>query len=82
MDTQPAAGCPSWIARLFPSYSIPDVVSFRFGKLLGINSVVLKEESPWIEYFYRSVVPEQHFIPFNKDNVLQVGRVNDGVSRS
>jgi hypothetical protein len=27
--------------------------SCRFGKLLGTNSVVLKETSPWIEYYYR-----------------------------
>ncbi|GAX81466.1 hypothetical protein CEUSTIGMA_g8895.t1 [Chlamydomonas eustigma] len=46
--------------------------SCRFGKLLQINSLVLKEESTWIEYYYRSVKPGVHFISFNKDNVLKV----------
>ncbi|EFJ45679.1 hypothetical protein VOLCADRAFT_94091 [Volvox carteri f. nagariensis] len=46
--------------------------SCRLGKLLGTNSVVLKETTPWIEYYYRSLKPEVHFVPFNKDNVLEV----------
>lgn len=29
--------------------------SARFGKLLGINSATLKEDSQWIEYYYRWV---------------------------
>lgn len=44
--------------------------SCRFGKLLQINSVVLKEESNWIEYYYRSVTPNIHYVSFNKDNVV------------
>ncbi|EFJ50044.1 hypothetical protein VOLCADRAFT_89007 [Volvox carteri f. nagariensis] len=46
--------------------------SSRLGKLLVTNSVVLKEDSVWIEYYYRSLVPNVHYVPFNKDNVLQV----------
>uniref|UniRef100_A0A7R9YW00 Glycosyl transferase CAP10 domain-containing protein n=1 Tax=Chlamydomonas euryale TaxID=1486919 RepID=A0A7R9YW00_9CHLO len=46
--------------------------SCRFGKLLQTNSVVLKEESRWIEYYYRSVHAGTHFYSFTKDNVLQV----------
>ncbi|GIM13269.1 hypothetical protein Vretimale_16410 [Volvox reticuliferus] len=46
--------------------------SSRLGKLLGINSVVVKEDSLWIEYYYRSLVPNTHYVPFNKDNVLEV----------
>ena len=35
--------------------------SSRLGHLLGINSVVLKERSPWIEYYYPALkVGEDH----------------------
>ena len=47
------------------------------GKLLQVNSIVVKEESSWIEYYYRSVIPPQDnktiLFQFNQDNVLQVG---------
>eukprot|EP00198_Chlamydomonas_reinhardtii_P001116 XP_001690451.1 predicted protein [Chlamydomonas reinhardtii] len=61
--------------------------SCRLGKLMGTNSVVLKETTEWIEYYYRyaeracrvgprrchrSLQPGTHFVPFTKDNVLQV----------
>ncbi|KXZ53929.1 hypothetical protein GPECTOR_6g847 [Gonium pectorale] len=46
--------------------------SCRLGKLMGTDSVVLKETTPWIEYYYRSLRPDVHFVPFVKDNVLQV----------
>ncbi|GIL52125.1 hypothetical protein Vafri_8051 [Volvox africanus] len=46
--------------------------SCRLGKLLGTNSVVLKETTPWIEYYYRSLEPNVHFVPFTKDDVLEV----------
>ncbi|KXZ50187.1 hypothetical protein GPECTOR_17g824 [Gonium pectorale] len=71
--------------RLSKSVSIPDharwryifhtdgiTASSRLGKVLAINSVVLKEESHWIEYWYRSLIPNVHYVPFNKENVLQV----------
>ncbi|GFR51764.1 hypothetical protein Agub_g14220 [Astrephomene gubernaculifera] len=37
--------------------------SNRFAKLLGVNSVVLKEDSPYIGHFYRSVHPYEHYLP-------------------
>jgi len=46
--------------------------SCRFGKLLQTNSVVLKEESPWIEYYYRSVQAGKQYVAFTKDTVMQV----------
>ena len=46
--------------------------SCRFGKLLQTNSIVLKEESNWIEYYYRSVKPGVHYVSFNRDQVLDV----------
>lgn len=36
--------------------------------------MVLKEQSPLIEYYYRSVKPNIHYVPFTKDDALQVGR--------
>ena len=38
-------------------------VAGRFAKLLHTNSVVLKEESPWVEYFYYSLQPGVHYLP-------------------
>ncbi|KAG2442031.1 hypothetical protein HYH02_009823 [Chlamydomonas schloesseri] len=46
--------------------------SCRLGKLMGTNSVVLKETTEWIEYYYRSLKAGTHFVPFTKDDVLQV----------
>lgn len=46
--------------------------SCRFGKLLQTNSVVLKEASQWIEFYYRSVKPMEHYVEFTKKNVMQV----------
>ncbi|GFR49388.1 hypothetical protein Agub_g11440 [Astrephomene gubernaculifera] len=37
--------------------------SNRFAKLLGTNSVVLKEESAYIGHFYRSVQAYEHYLP-------------------
>lgn len=36
--------------------------SERFAKLLHANSVVLKEESHWSEYFYAALVPGKHYL--------------------
>ena len=44
--------------------------SSRLGHLLGLNSVVLKEKSPWIEYFYRALDPGQDHILFETHNLL------------
>ncbi|KAG2484682.1 hypothetical protein HYH03_016511 [Edaphochlamys debaryana] len=49
-----------------------NTASSRLGKLLAINSVVLKEDSAWIEHYYRSVVPYTHVVPFTASNVLEV----------
>ena len=46
--------------------------SCRFGKLLQVNSVVLKEDSDWIEFYYRSVKPHVHYVPFTRDNAIRV----------
>ena len=35
--------------------------SFRFSRLLMCNSLVLKEASPWHEYFYRGLQPGVHY---------------------
>ncbi|KAG2489619.1 hypothetical protein HYH03_011899 [Edaphochlamys debaryana] len=38
--------------------------SSRLAKLLTVNSVVIKQASPWIEWYYRSLYPQVHYIPF------------------
>lgn len=40
------------------------VAQTRLAKVLLSNSVVLKEDSEWIEYYYRSLVPWNHYAPF------------------
>ncbi|GFH29433.1 CAP10 domain-containing protein, partial [Haematococcus lacustris] len=45
--------------------------SCRFGKLLGVNSVIVKEDSPWVEYYYRALSPGQHYLTFTKDSAWQ-----------
>ena len=39
--------------------------SSRLGHLLGINSVVLKERSPWIEYYYPALKEGEDHLEFN-----------------
>ncbi|KAF6255964.1 hypothetical protein COO60DRAFT_1461903, partial [Scenedesmus sp. NREL 46B-D3] len=42
-------------------------LKFRWTRLVKVmlaNSVVIKEESDWIEYYYRSLKPWQHYAPF------------------
>ncbi|KAG2498457.1 hypothetical protein HYH03_003711 [Edaphochlamys debaryana] len=38
--------------------------SSRLAQLLALNSVVLKQASPWIEWYYRSLVPNVHYVSF------------------
>ena len=38
--------------------------SSRLGHLLGINSVVLKEKSPWIEYYYPALKEGEDHLEF------------------
>ncbi|GFR46059.1 hypothetical protein Agub_g7529, partial [Astrephomene gubernaculifera] len=48
--------------------------SSRLAKLLSMNSVVLKQTSPWIEWYYRSLVPGTHYVSFwnhHRTDVLQ-----------
>lgn len=41
--------------------------SSRFGDLLCYNSVVLKVEPKFVEYFYQDLVPWKHYIPIKND---------------
>ena len=43
--------------------------SCRLGHLLGINSVVLKERSPWIEYYYRALKEGEDHLGFEVDGI-------------
>lgn len=35
--------------------------------LLAGDSVVLKQESPFFEHFYKDLVPYVHYVPFKRD---------------
>jgi len=41
--------------------------STRLVKLLTLGSVVLKQDSPYMEYFYRNLRPYEHFVPVSRD---------------
>ncbi|KAG2495608.1 hypothetical protein HYH03_006208 [Edaphochlamys debaryana] len=49
--------------------------SSRLSKLLALNSVVLKQASPHVEWYYRSLLPNVHYLPFwdhGRDDILCV----------
>ena len=48
--------------------------SWRLAKLLATNSVVLKYESDEVEYYYRSLRPGRHYIPFKLASLLPLLR--------
>lgn len=50
------------------------VAATRLAKLLGMNSVVLKETSPWIEYYNRATLPGVHFAAFDMSNITDAVR--------
>jgi len=55
----------------------------RFSSLLHSNSVVLKQQSPWFEFFYRALRPYEHYIPISASledvfDVVEWLKSNDG----
>lgn len=43
------------------------VAAYRFPYLMAGTGVVLKQESPYYEFFYRDLEPLVHYIPFKRD---------------
>ncbi|KAK6632466.1 Protein O-glucosyltransferase 2 [Polyplax serrata] len=43
------------------------VAAYRLPFLLAGDSVVLKQDSPYYEHFYKELVPYVHYMPFKKD---------------
>jgi len=43
------------------------VAAYRFPYLLAGNAVVFKQESPFYEHFYKSLIPNEHYIPFKRN---------------
>lgn len=73
------------------SYTIADHARFKFllsldgntfssrlAKLLHTNSVVLKEESPWREYFYAALTPGVHYLPIFNTSLFDLFDVQLG----
>ena len=48
------------------------VAAYRFPFLLSGNSVVLKQKSPYHEFFYPLLIPDFHFISFGNEGFLKV----------
>lgn len=43
------------------------VASYRLPYLLAGDSVVLKQDSPYFEHFYKDLIPNVHYVPFKRD---------------
>lgn len=43
------------------------MAAYRLPYLLGGNSLVFKQNSPFYEHFYYKLVPNKHFVPFKRD---------------
>lgn len=43
------------------------VAAYRLPYLLAGNSVVLRQDSPYYEHFYKDLRPFEHYIPFKRD---------------
>lgn len=52
------------------------VAAYRMPYLLGGDSVVFKQESPYYEHFYKKLIPMEHFIPFKRDLSDLVEKIN------
>lgn len=48
------------------------VAAYRLPYLLAGNSVVLKQDSPYYEHYYRELQPFVHFVPFHRDPKLDL----------
>ena len=48
------------------------VAAYRLPYLLAGNSVVLKQDSPYYEHYYRDLQPFVHFVPFHRDPKLDL----------
>jgi len=46
--------------------------SSRFADLLCMNSVVIKVEPRWMDYFYSELQPWVHYVPANMSNLVEV----------
>ena len=43
------------------------VAAYRLPYLIAGDSVVLKQDSPFYEHFYKDMKPYEHYIPFKRD---------------
>lgn len=43
------------------------VAAYRLPYLLAGDSLLMKQESPFYEHFYKKLVPFEHYVPFKKD---------------
>lgn len=43
------------------------VAAYRFPFLLGGDSLVFKQDSPYYEHFYSKLTPYKHYVPIKRD---------------
>lgn len=43
------------------------VAAYRLPYLLAGDSLLMKQDSPFYEHFYKKMIPNEHFVPFKRD---------------
>ncbi|KAG2426111.1 hypothetical protein HYH02_014866 [Chlamydomonas schloesseri] len=61
---KPAVPIPQWSRYKWLLNLEGVVAAYRLSQLMTVNSLVLFQRVPYIEYFYRSIQPWQHYVPF------------------
>ncbi|KAI4497223.1 hypothetical protein M0802_007707 [Mischocyttarus mexicanus] len=61
------------------------VAAYRFPYLLAGDSLILKQESKYYEYFYNDIIPETHYISVKRDlsdlvDKIKWAKKNDGIA--
>ncbi|XP_064640507.1 protein O-glucosyltransferase 2-like isoform X2 [Lineus longissimus] len=62
------------------------VAAYRLPYLLAGDAVVFKQDSPYYEYFYKDLIPHEHYIPIKRDisdvlDKIQWAKDNDEEAR-
>ncbi|GMS98480.1 hypothetical protein PENTCL1PPCAC_20655, partial [Pristionchus entomophagus] len=69
--TKPSVAMADFFKHRFIISVDGTVAAYRLPYLLAGDSVVLKSDSKHYEHFYSRLVPYDHYIPFDKNNVVE-----------
>ncbi|KAG2450427.1 hypothetical protein HYH02_004929 [Chlamydomonas schloesseri] len=57
------------------------VCAYRLSQLMTVNSLILHQRTPYIEYFYRSIRPGEHYLEFWNTTVRSDGAAGGAAGR-